>query len=38
MLGGTFYRKVALLNVNGLEKSRCTFSHRGDSLCEKKEI
>jgi len=35
-LDGTFYRKVTSLNVNGLGQSRCTFSHRGDSLCEKK--
>lgn len=37
MLGGTFYRKVTLLNINGLGQSRCTFSHRGGSLCEKKK-
>jgi len=37
MLGGTFYRKVALLNINGLGQSRCTFSRRGDSLSEKQE-
>lgn len=37
MLGGTFSRKVTLLNINGLGQSRCTFSHRGDNLCEKKK-
>ena len=31
------YGKVTLLNINGLGQSRCTFSHRGDSLCEKKK-